>query len=129
VKPLRRTRLAATALVAFALLWAQTLGLLHGIVHAPHSAATAAVQAIADSGAAVAPPEVRAGIDRLFGEHGEHTPACHLYDQLTHAQAMASAVAAFVVTAHCDAPPPVRPARVRAAAPVPFLARAPPAHA
>jgi hypothetical protein len=129
----RRARAASArwaALLAVALLWSQGVGLLHGVVHAPHVAPALAAQPMAAGDVPVVmPSEVRAGIERLFGAHGEHTPACHLYDQLTHAQALPSAIPVLVAVVRGEASPPIGAEQAHAVAPAPFLARAPPAHA
>lgn len=69
---LRRT---LPALVVVALLFAQALGLLHGIAHAPFGGAQAAVASLSEDGSAVAAADV------FSHEAGE--PTCRLFDALT----------------------------------------------
>jgi hypothetical protein len=59
----------------FALLAAQTLGLLHRVVHFPH--ATASLQPTSES---------RSWAPSLFAAHGDDA-SCRLFDQLTHGDA------------------------------------------
>ena len=68
--------------VLLSLVMAQTLGLLHRLAHG--SGALAGVTAVgADSQAAD-------GLKRLFAGHDKDSGTCDLYDQLTHANALAS---------------------------------------
>jgi hypothetical protein len=110
----RRTRRTWLPLVAAALLFAQMLGLVHRIAHAP-----AAHEMIAAAG-----PHHAA--DTLFGDHGDASK-CRLYDQLAHADLAVDTTPAAAL------PPPLgvesvpRPAGHIAAQAAGFLARGPPA--
>lgn len=73
---------AAAALLALALLWAQALGLLHRLQHAPSTAEVAAV-ALADG----------TSDGGLYG-HERKSESCKLYDQL----ALGDGVVAVAVT-------------------------------
>ncbi len=107
---------ATAALLALALLWAQTLGLLHRVQHAPIVVAPASAMASpADDGQAVG----RWGHDR-------QSESCKLYDQLALGDA-AAGVAPAVALPHADAvvssetaTPSTRDARLA------YRARAPP---
>jgi hypothetical protein len=141
----RRWPIAFGAL-ALALLLAQTLGLLHGIAHGGHGGAhrvthdvhelahgshgdvapRIAVHAHDDAAAPHAAHDSYAVIAALFDAHEDESSECRLYDQLTHGDALWSAIAPLTST-------PPQPAHAHHAAPAPraaaaswFLARAPP---
>lgn len=109
----RRIRRTWLPLVLGALLFAQMLGLVHRIAHAPN-----------DAPAATATPSPMA--KALFGDHDDASK-CRLYDQLAHADV------AFGTTAPA-VPLPVAPVEAErhtawhlAAQAAGFLARGPPA--
>lgn len=104
---------AAAALLALALLWAQTLGLLHRVQHAPRATVVAAVQA--DDGKAAG----------LYA-HDRQSESCKLYDQLALGDAaVPTADAAPLVVG--DAPVPADASgRPAGAARHAYRARAPP---
>lgn len=79
------------AVLALVLLWSQSLGLLHGIVHGPSSAIGAAthVAHVAHVADAVAQPGPGADsfFTRPFSGHRDDSD-CRLYDQSSHFDAM-----------------------------------------
>jgi hypothetical protein len=113
----RRSRIAFIAL-AWTLALVQWLGVVHGVAHAPAAKAGAA--------ATVADASTPGASWSLFGGHDGDSPACHLYDQLSHGDALW----------HGEGPPAgIAPAHFigavfetvpRAATTAHFLARAPP---
>lgn len=106
----------STLLVALVL--AQTLGLIHRIVHAPIGAHPA-VTASASTSSGIA------WMKALFAGHSsEH--GCHLYDQLSHADAVPQAPFAALVVHDIDAVPGCRSDVHVAAQAAGFLARGPP---
>jgi hypothetical protein len=136
----RRWHVACGAFV-LALLLAQTLGVLHRYTHGPQGVATSGVAAHSHDPAdpsharhdhddsSDAAPGGHALVGALFDSHEDESSECKLYDQLTHGDALWSAVAAFTST-------PPKPGHVPVAAPAAcagvaswFLARAPPARA
>lgn len=120
VLPLRaasmRIRRLACSTLLVALVLAQTLGLIHRIVHAPiggHPAVTAS----ASSGIA--------WMKALFAGHSSEQ-GCHLYDQLSHADAVPQAPSAALVVHDIDAVPSWYSGVQVAAQAAGFLARGPP---
>ena len=83
----RFSRPVVTVWVVLALLWAQSLGQWHGVVHISHTepSVVASVQA---HGAEHA-PGIPAVIARLFSSH-EDAADCLFFDQLSHGDAIAS---------------------------------------
>ena len=91
--PARPLALLAAWLLAFALLLSQTLGLVHGVVHAPVQGQNfnpkqvltvdAGVIARADSSPA---PAARGWLASLFSSHNSSAD-CRLYDQASHGSA------------------------------------------
>ena len=83
--------------LVLALLWAQSLGLWHGIVHAGHGLdSTHATLALTNSLSDVAPSAAGASsphslFESLFGNHHEGVD-CELFDQLCHGHALATAL-------------------------------------
>lgn len=73
--------------LACALLFAQTLGLMHGVVHSPQSAASGhASAALQAADQAESNPASGNWIDALFSSHhGDND--CRLYDQASHGSA------------------------------------------
>jgi hypothetical protein len=68
------------------LLWAQSLGLWHGIVHGGHGVGSVhASLAIADAGEA----KSHGFFESLFGDHENFD--CQLFDQLSHGDALVTA--------------------------------------
>jgi len=106
----------STLLVALVL--AQTLGLVHRIVHAPiggHPPVSASASMAAGAG----------WLKALFpGHSSEH--GCDLYDQLSHADAVPEAPAAAILARGLDAVPTRHSVGQIAAQAAGFLARAPP---
>lgn len=92
-----------------ALLFAQSLGLLHRAAH----------------GQAIAEPQ--SPLQGLFDAHDRASPACGLYDQLSHADLLPTALAGAPVHAvPCASGLRSATPGQRAAEPAHFLARAPP---
>lgn len=116
--------------VMAALLIAQTLGLLHRIVHAPQAAhsglsALAAAPQIADhTHAAAATPADTDWLERLFGTH--EPTGCESYDQLSHADFLWSCAAPPTVQATSTGVPLSHPGWQLAAQAAGYLARGPP---
>ena len=81
-------------LLLFALLAAQTLGLLHRVAHAPDFAAQSQVAAWHVQASDDKP---QGWMQSLFGAHGDES-GCLLFDQLSHGGCLPS-VAAVVLTA------------------------------
>jgi hypothetical protein len=115
-------RRALLVLLLPALLLAQTLGLLHGTLHADgHGGAAPAAVSAPNHGA-----HAHATLADLFGEHGD-APSCRLYDQLSHGDIAPPAAALPPVVPACVAAPFVFLRLVALAAPAAFDARGPPA--
>jgi hypothetical protein len=115
-------RRALLVLLLPALLLAQTLGLLHGTLHADgQGGAHVAVVSGHDH-----EPHAHGSLADLFGEHGD-APSCRLYDQLSHGDIAPPAAALPHVLPACVAAPFVLLRLVALAAPAAFDARAPPA--
>jgi len=73
--------------LVLALLWAQSLGLWHGIVHGGHGVGSVhASLALADTGQA----QSHGFFESLFGNHHDGLD-CELFDQLCHGDALATA--------------------------------------
>ena len=122
---LQLRRLACSALLV-ALVLAQTLGLVHRIVHAPtggHSAL--AVPVLASASASAAMEAGTRWLKALFSGHSSEQ-GCDLYDQLSHADAVPEAPAAAILAHGLDAVPTRHSAGQVAAQAAGFLARAPP---
>lgn len=122
--PLRDLLLTALCVCA---LMAQTLGLIHSVLHphGGHATHTTAAASHAEADAAAHPPH--GGLKMLFSGHEAGTAGCTLFDQLTHADGLASLPAlplAFEAPVHPDA---VHAAWHHATQVTGFLARAPPA--
>ena len=114
-----RIRRLACATLLVALVLAQTLGLVHRIVHAPiggHPAVTASAST-ASSGIA--------WLKALFAGHSSEQ-GCDLYDQLSHADAVPQAAIAALVVHDADAVPSWHSGVQAAAQAAGFLARGPP---
>ena len=139
----RRRMLCLAMLVALAL--AQTLGLIHRIVHAPAGSYAAFVASGAGAGAASSTDSARAvaasstsggaaaafntsstdWLKALFAGHASEQ-GCDLYDQFSHADGAPTAPAVVVLLAAGDVASP-SPAGSRVAAQAAgFLARGPP---
>lgn len=72
--------------LVLALLWAQSLGVWHGIVHGGHGVGSVhASLALADTGEA----QSHGFFESLFGEH--EATDCQLFDQLSHGDALTTA--------------------------------------
>jgi hypothetical protein len=84
--PSRSTRRALVMLLVLALLWAQSLGLWHGVVHDRHAQNS---QAIAQPEHATGHPTGHGTWERLFSSH-EDAADCLFFDQLSHGDAIAS---------------------------------------
>ena len=108
--------------VLIALAFAQALGAMHRVLHAPKivHAMLAASSAPADSGASV--------FDVLFAGHdSEH--ACDHYDQSSHADLASGAHTVFAPAPMAGQPVALRPGWQLASPRAGFLARGPPARA
>ena len=108
--------------VLIALAFAQALGAMHRVLHAPKAvqAMLAARSASADFGASV--------FDVLFAGHdSEH--ACDHYDQLNHADLASGAHTVFAPAPMAGQPVALRPGWQLASPRAGFLARGPPARA
>ncbi len=124
-----RAVLGATLLLALALALAQTLGLVHRIVHVPlllQGAAGTLAPARAAVGATASPETQKSALQALFIGHAfEH--GCDLYDQASHADMLGVAV---LVAAALDLPSQTLartlPTWYLAAQAAGFLARGPP---
>jgi hypothetical protein len=116
---MRIRRLACSTLL-IALVFAQTLGLVHRIVHAPtigHPALLASATASTPAGTA--------WLKALFAGHSsEH--GCDLYDQLSHADAVPQASINPLMVHDIDAVPSWHSGVHVAAQAAGFLARGPP---
>ncbi|MET0211014.1 MAG: hypothetical protein ABW220_18370 [Burkholderiaceae bacterium] len=77
---MRRSALIACVL-ALALWFASTLGLVHGVVHAPGLAKANAMASHA------APTSLLGEVAAIFTDHHDGDPQCRLYDQLSHGPA------------------------------------------
>ena len=129
----KRLRRATLFVVMAALVFAQTLGLLHRVVHAPPSTHAAlnpfavqvpvVVQAaradVAEQGPATLP-----WLDRLFAAHGDS--GCESYDQLAHADLLWGDPPALCARAVNTTAPSADPAWQLAAQAAGYLARGPP---
>jgi hypothetical protein len=73
-------------LLVLALLWAQSLGLWHGVVHDGHARHS---QAGAQPAHETAHPTGHSAWERLFSSH-EDAADCLFFDQLSHGDAIAS---------------------------------------
>ena len=106
--------------MVLALLWAQSLGLWHGIVHSGHGEGGVHAQQVA---AESAPPFI--SFESLLGKHYDSVD-CQLFDQLCHGDALATALVLVlppgVGVAHIARLTGLAVARWAA----PFQARAPP---
>ena len=114
---MRFRRLACSTLL-LALVLAQTLGLVHRIVHAPiggHPAMSASVSGAGDNG----------WLKALFAGHSSEQ-GCDLYDQLSHADALPQAPTAAILVPDLDAVLPCHAVGQAAAQAAGFLARGPP---
>ena len=110
-------RLACSTLLV-ALVLAQTLGLVHRIVHGPTGGHPAAAAARSNSSGTAWMKALFAG---HFSEQG-----CDLYDQLGHADAVPQAPIAALVAPDVDATPSRHSGVQVAAQAAGFLARGPP---
>ena len=122
--PRSSTRSLRTLLfsVLIALAFAQALGAMHRVLHAPKNvhAMLPASSAPVDSAASV--------FDMLFAGHdSEH--ACDHYDQLNHADLASGAHTIFAPAVMAGQPVPLRPGWQFAVTCAGFLARGPPARA
>jgi len=117
-------------LLLLALLGAQTLGLVHGVLHAYDAfpaSVRAAVTGVANSAGTQALPTdaARSWLAHVFSKHS--AGECRLFDQLAHGD-QAPLPPPPALPAHAATPgEPCWPPELRvAAAPTPFDARAPP---
>ena len=122
---LPRPRRVLIAVAMLALVLAQTLGLVHRVVHAhaapvSHAISTDAYSRV-DTGEAEA-----AWVHRLFGDHHGGSD-CDSYDKLTGCDALKSVVVAPAPPSVDSTLTPVHPAWHLAAQAAGFLARGPPA--
>ena len=116
---MRLRRLACSTLL-FALVVAQTLGLVHRIVHAPiggHPAISASASSMTSTG--------MGWLKALFAGHSSEQ-GCDLYDQLSHADAVPAASTAAILVQAFAAVPTWHSVGHLAAQAAGFLARGPP---
>ena len=108
--------------VLLSLVFAQGLGAMHRVLHAPRIAASvlAGMAAPVHAGASV--------IEALFAGH-DTAHACDQYDQLNHADLACGAHADFTAADVVALPVTLRPGWQLAAQAAGFLARGPPAQA
>lgn len=114
----RRFRRAVFSIVLLALGLAQTLGVMHRIVHAPLAA-----QAFG-AGAAQAGSAGQGWLKALFAGHTHE--GCDLYDQMSHADLLGVDGAVVALQALPQARDALHPASHIAAQAAGFLARGPP---
>jgi hypothetical protein len=123
-----RLRLAALGLVSLLLgatLLAQTLGLMHGLLHAPLLGGAPAAHAHHHEDADAA-DHGRAWLTTLFAGHDESSGSCRVYDQQGHS-ALPATFASLAVPGVLRAPVPAQGIDcLLGAAATPFEARAPP---
>ena len=113
-----RFRRLACATLLFALVLAQTLGLVHRIVHAPivgHPAISASASTTAGT----------TWLKALFVGHSSEQ-GCDLYDQLSHADAVPAASTAAILVHALDVVPTWHSVGHLAAQAAGYLARGPP---
>ena len=110
------------ASVVLSLVFAQGLGVMHRVLHAPRTAAAvlAGMTAPQHAGASL--------IDALFAGH-DTANACDQYDQLNHADLACGVHADFAAAGINALPVTLRPGWQLAAQAAGFLARGPPAQA
>lgn len=106
-------------LMLVALLWVQSLGLAHRVLHAPLDAAGPAVAAAAPDASERASP------GGLLG-HARHDAACLLFDHLAVGESVLAAAVAAALPAALEARLERPDAAIRSAAAPAYRARAPP---
>jgi len=106
-------------LMLLALLWVQSLGLVHRVLHAPLDVGPALI-ATADRDASE-----RAGPGGLLG-HARHDAACLLFDHLTVGESVLAAAVAAALPAVIEARLERPDGSIRSAAAPVYHARAPP---
>lgn len=130
----RRLRLLLLGSVLIALGLAQTLGLLHRIVHAPHLVATAALRGAPASAPTGPETTAAAGVEAsgagawlkaLFAGHDAER-GCELYDQLGHVDLAAATPDPTLPAPAADTAATPHAAWHLAAQAAGFLARGPP---
>lgn len=114
-----RFRRTLFSIVLLALVLAQTLSLVHRIVHSP-----LAVHATAPSGAPLTHPATD-WLKALFAGHSTEQ-GCELYDQLAHSDLLAADALLVPLLHPTEARAPSHPAWHLAAQAAGFLARGPP---
>ncbi len=128
-----RTRLTSPRLwwLLLALLGAQTLGLVHGVLHANHAplalARTVGVDTAGPDGARASQTDPARGdwLAHVFSDHGKDE--CRLFDQLAHGDQAPLPLAPVLPTHAIVSSVPCWPSGSWVAdAPTPFHARAPP---
>ena len=135
LRALPRPRLRHTMLfiVMVALLLAQTLGLMHRLVHAPHAAQAAFGVDTTPQASAVQGPQAHVEgathaastwLDRLFAAHAD--TGCEAYDQLAHSDFLWSDAPTVSEPAVHGATPSSHPVWQLAAQAAGYLARGPP---
>ena len=120
-----RSTLFAVVLMAFAL--AQTLGLVHSIVHSAFPAhATANAGGVNTGGVTLSAAPALGWLQALFVGHAGKQ-GCQFYDQLSHGDLLPAPIDAAVLPLPAEAlGDPARPALHLAAQATGFLARGPP---
>lgn len=115
--PSCRLRRSVVAVVLMALAFAQTLGLMHRIVHAPVLVAAGVARLHAS-----APLH---GLQALFAGHGSDQ-GCHLYDQSSHPDLATVIAPVFALLDTVETPAPIHTSTHVAVQAAGFLARGPP---
>jgi hypothetical protein len=116
-------------LLTLSLVWAQCLGPAHRLAHAPQGVASSvAAKQFAGAQMADGTRASASSFDGVFTGHGDQSPSCKLFDQLTHADAL-SAIPPAIVQPTPAAFTPSTPAPAwREASALPHCARGPPQH-
>ena len=108
--------------LALALVLAQSIGVLHGIAHAPLLTHTAVAQAASDVPASL--------VERLFGDHhdgnGHLNAQCRLFDQCNHLDGLSDVPQVALPTALTSFIPFVFTGLLTVRMLAPFRARGPP---
>ena len=115
--PSRRLRRSVIAIVLMALALAQTLGLMHRIVHAP--------VLVAGGTAARHATGPLQGLQALFAGHGTDQ-GCHLYDQSSHPDLATVIAPVFALLDTVETPARLHTSTHIAVQATGFLARGPP---
>ena len=123
----RRLRRTVFSIVLLALALAQTLGVVHRVVHSPlsaHAMVSFGAQPAAATGVRADQPGVH-WLQALFAGH-DNERGCHLFDQLSHSDLMPVEVTVVACPHPVDLPDVSHPGWHLAAQAAGFLARGPP---